>query len=178
VELIEANFIDLNLPNREFDVIIASDVFEHVLREDEKEFVKKCLKLLRPGGTLVVSMPNLGTFAWLDPYQIKPLLHWLRWRIGLPQALHNGFCDIRKGHKHYTVAEIANSFEPLVISRVEYWGYCFDPILSWWEALSNRLGFQMPGQTWLSRLCVSEYSRDFGDRSFNIAVQLKKQNRD
>lgn len=46
-----------------FDLVIASEVIEHV--EDPDGFLEDCLASLRPGGYLVVTLPNgLGPFEW------------------------------------------------------------------------------------------------------------------
>lgn len=172
ITLVEGDFTSLELPSNSFDTIIAADVFEHVTLEHESAFIERCAALLKPGGNLVLSVPHRGTFAWLDPYQVKPTLHRMLWHAGLFDRVHNGYCDIRKGHKHYTVRELATLFETLEIKQVRYSGYFFDPILSWISAL--RLEGRLPGYQWLEQACKSEYQHDYGDRSFNVAVRLQK----
>jgi 2-polyprenyl-3-methyl-5-hydroxy-6-metoxy-1,4-benzoquinol methylase len=44
--------------NNSFDIVIASEVFEHLLI-GLKGAVEKCAKLLKPGGHLIVTTPNL-----------------------------------------------------------------------------------------------------------------------
>jgi hypothetical protein len=112
-------------------------------------------------------VPHGGTFAWLDPYNVKPRIHRILWRLGLYKHLHNGSCDIRKGHKHYLAEEIAKRFEPLQLEEVRYWGYVFDPLLSWTNALRLPAG-------WLDRLCSQEFKQSWGVRAFNIALLLRK----
>ena len=122
---------------------------------------------------MIVSVPHKGTFAWLDPYEVKPAIHRLLWRLGLYKNLHNGSCDIRKGHKHYTVEELTEKFKPLELSQVIYWGYFFDPLLSWALALS-RGSCRFLGYEWLERSCAKEFERDYGLRSFNVALKFYK----
>ena len=47
---------EVNLPNNYFDVIIATDVLEHIF--DPIIFIKKVHKLLKIGGVLVIEVPN------------------------------------------------------------------------------------------------------------------------
>jgi 2-polyprenyl-3-methyl-5-hydroxy-6-metoxy-1,4-benzoquinol methylase len=172
VNCIDADFTSLDLLPSSYDAIIAVDVFEHILLESESAFVDKCVSALKPGGVLVVSVPHQGTFAFLDPCQVKPTLCRLLARLGLYKSVHNGFCDIRKGHKHYRLQELSVKFFPLQVSESVYFGYFFDPLLNWAIALSRvsgRFAF-----SWLQRARDKELTRDYGQRSFNIAVSFIK----
>ena len=52
---------DLNngIPNfgRQFEVVFAGEVIEHIF--DDEHFLKECYRVLRPGGLLVLTTPNL-----------------------------------------------------------------------------------------------------------------------
>lgn len=52
------------LPDAAVDGVIFLDVMEHL--PNERAAVGECARLLRPGGTLVLSVPHRGPFAWLD----------------------------------------------------------------------------------------------------------------
>jgi SAM-dependent methyltransferase len=173
IKLLEGDFTNLDLPRDSFETIIAADVFEHVALEQEAAFIEKCRTILKPGGNLILSVPHRGTFAWLDPYQVKPAIHWVLWHLGLFTHTHNGYCDIRKGHKHYTLKELKTQFENFELEQVVYSGYFFDPILSWATALSRGKD-SFPAYQTLERACRGEYARDYGERSFNIAVRFRK----
>jgi 2-polyprenyl-3-methyl-5-hydroxy-6-metoxy-1,4-benzoquinol methylase len=58
----KGDVIDFALSNqgRQFDIIIASDVLEHV--EDPDRFFEEIEKLLSPGGLLFISTPDAGSF--------------------------------------------------------------------------------------------------------------------
>jgi 2-polyprenyl-3-methyl-5-hydroxy-6-metoxy-1,4-benzoquinol methylase len=173
IECMDGDFITADLPLETYDSIIAADVFEHILLEDESLFVSKCVSSLRAGGQMVISVPHQGTFACLDPYRVKPVIHRILARLHLFKRTHNGCCDIRKGHKHYALQELINKFSPLEVSEVTYFGYVFDPLMSWAWALtggSNRI----PGFSWLQRAYCRELEHDYGQRSFNIAVRFYK----
>jgi 2-polyprenyl-3-methyl-5-hydroxy-6-metoxy-1,4-benzoquinol methylase len=173
ISCLNGNFTEMDFPRNHFDTIIAADVFEHVSLEQESLFVEKCVSALRPSGEMIISVPHQGTFAWLDPYQVKPTIHRLLWRMGIYKKVHNGYCDIRKGHKHYTADELVQKFKPLELMEVVYSGYFFDPLLSWAVALSRRRA-NLPGFRLIEQACRREYKQDFGRRSFNVAIKFRK----
>jgi 2-polyprenyl-3-methyl-5-hydroxy-6-metoxy-1,4-benzoquinol methylase len=169
----DGDFLEIDLPYPKFDVIVAADVFEHVPIESEVTFARRCIDLLSDDGVLIVSVPNAGTYAWLDPYQVKPLIGLIKLKLGLSKEMHNGFCDVRKGHKHYSLHELETHFAPLTVSDIRYWGYLYDPLETWVSALSRKSGVSI-GQDTLSRLVATEFNKDYGHASFNIAVQFRK----
>jgi 2-polyprenyl-3-methyl-5-hydroxy-6-metoxy-1,4-benzoquinol methylase len=173
IEYRDGDFTEMNWESDSFDAIVASDVFEHVLLEKEPVFAKQCVSALKPGGRLVISVPHKGTFACLDPFQVKPTWHRTLAKLHLYNRVHNGFCDVRKGHKHYTLQELAARFAPLEVSQVVYYGYLFDPLRSWAIALTRRSD-NFPGASWLNEAFRKELEKDYGERSFNIAVSFRK----
>jgi 2-polyprenyl-3-methyl-5-hydroxy-6-metoxy-1,4-benzoquinol methylase len=173
VECRDGDFTSMDLAPNAYDSIIAADVFEHVQLEHEPLFVNKCALLLKPGGTVVISVPHQGTFAFLDPYQVKPAIYRTLAQLHLYKAAHNGFCDIRKGHKHYSLQELVDRFSPLRLSQVVYFGYVFDPLHTWAVALSGG-SRRIPGTSMLEQARWKELNHDYGERSFNVAVSFCK----
>lgn len=173
VVLRDGDFLKIELRYSEFDVVVASDIFELIPIEGEATFARRCVELLSDNGVLIVSVPNSGTYAWLDPYQVKPLIGRIALKLGLTKETHNGFCDVRKGHKHYSLAELETRFAPLNISGVRYWGYLYDPLETWCSALSRKSGLPL-GRDALRRRVATEFAKDYGSDSFNIAVQFRK----
>lgn len=173
VSCLSGDFTAMEFQPESYDSIIAADVFEHIQTEHEARFIETCIKALAPGGRLIVSVPHRGTFAWLDPYEVKPLFQRMFAKLGLYNKLHNGGCDIRKGHKHYTLHELAPRFAPLTLEKVVYWGHVFDPLLTWAYALLGE-GSTMGVVRWLERQTLAEFEKDYGPRSFNMALVLKK----
>jgi predicted SAM-dependent methyltransferase len=50
-------------PGEEFDVVYHSHVLEHFSQQGAREFLRECLRVLKPGGTLRVAVPDLELIA-------------------------------------------------------------------------------------------------------------------
>ncbi|WP_167104049.1 bifunctional 2-polyprenyl-6-hydroxyphenol methylase/3-demethylubiquinol 3-O-methyltransferase UbiG [Mycobacterium sp. DL592] len=61
VEVLAANLASLPLPDASVDVVVNYQVIEHLW--DQPQFVTECLRVLRPGGLLLMSTPNRITFS-------------------------------------------------------------------------------------------------------------------
>jgi len=71
---VRANLAALPVPSGSVDVLATLQVIEHVWNHGE--FVRECLRVLRPGGLLMVTTPNRLTFspgldAPLNPFHTK-----------------------------------------------------------------------------------------------------------
>jgi SAM-dependent methyltransferase len=58
---VRANLAALPVPSESIDVVATLQVIEHVWNHGE--FVRECLRVLRPGGRLLVTTPNRLTFS-------------------------------------------------------------------------------------------------------------------
>lgn len=72
----QANLIDLPLPDASIDSVVNFQVIEHLW--DQPAFVAECLRVLRPGGELLMSTPNRITFSPgrdtpLNPFHTREL---------------------------------------------------------------------------------------------------------
>ena len=64
LQLIIADFLELDLKGRIFDCVLACDVLEHV--EDDMRFLRQARKCLRAGGQLIISVPARQKFWSTD----------------------------------------------------------------------------------------------------------------
>jgi SAM-dependent methyltransferase len=58
---VRANLAALPVPSESVDLVVTLQVIEHVW--NHSEFVRECLRVLRPGGLLLVTTPNRLTFS-------------------------------------------------------------------------------------------------------------------
>ena len=76
VEVIEANLAALPTGDASVDVVVNFQVIEHLW--DQPQFITECLRVLRPGGSLLISTPNRITFTPgsdtpLNPFHTREL---------------------------------------------------------------------------------------------------------
>lgn len=76
VEMIQGNLADLPLDDDSVDVVVNFQVIEHLW--DQGQFLRECLRVLRPGGELLISTPNRITFSPgrdtpLNPFHTREL---------------------------------------------------------------------------------------------------------
>jgi 2-polyprenyl-3-methyl-5-hydroxy-6-metoxy-1,4-benzoquinol methylase len=173
ITVIDGDFTKMDFDLASFDLIICADVFEHVQLEAEAGFVDRCYDLLKPGGQLIVSVPHSGRYAWLDPYDLKPRAQRILSKFGLYSALHNGTCDIRKGHHHYSEQSLAQKFIKFDKQAVRRFGLLAEPLFAWTASLRKR-GVPMPGQNWILRKLRAEAVTDPGRAAYSIVIRFQK----
>lgn len=62
VRIIAKDFSEIDNLSIQFDAVTAFDVIEHV--EDLKAFVEKIIKVIRPGGIIIISTGNTDAISW------------------------------------------------------------------------------------------------------------------
>ncbi|MFQ5450144.1 MAG: glycosyltransferase [Nitrospinaceae bacterium] len=100
-DVIEGNIEELELPYAEssFDCILFADVLEHLV--DPLSVLKKVKKLLKPGGTVVASIPNVQYFGLIH-HLVEG--NWTYQKEGILDNTHLRFFTFREIEKLFTVA--------------------------------------------------------------------------
>jgi 2-polyprenyl-3-methyl-5-hydroxy-6-metoxy-1,4-benzoquinol methylase len=146
-------------PDESFDAVLCMDVLEHV--QDERRSLDELFRVLRPGGTLILSTPHTGLFAFLDPVNVLRRLG----RLDEPYHRHYSLAGLRR---LLDASRWAGRYEVL---RVHRSGLLVYP-LALWVAASPRL----PGPLKrLAELAIdADYLVPYGPASYSIAVKLRK----
>jgi ubiquinone/menaquinone biosynthesis C-methylase UbiE len=58
----------LSLPDSSYDVVTAFQFIEHI--QHRKEFIKECMRVLKPGGMLMVTTPNIKKSLARNPFHV------------------------------------------------------------------------------------------------------------
>lgn len=101
VAVARANLVALPVPDAAVDVVVSLQVIEHLW--EQERFLDECRRVLRPGGTLLVSTPNRITFSpgrdtplnpfhtrELDPRELAGLVHDAGFGDVVVSGLHHG----------------------------------------------------------------------------------------
>jgi 2-polyprenyl-3-methyl-5-hydroxy-6-metoxy-1,4-benzoquinol methylase len=114
-----------------YDVVTSFQVLEHVA--DPLAFVQGCIKVLRPGGTLVIGVPNDDSFLRLDPtnYLNQPPHHMGLWNRRSLSALA-AVTDLEI--KSFEIEPLAETGWYQAVMENRYLG-------PWQRRLFHRLGF-------------------------------------
>lgn len=127
---------DLPFTDASFDAAVCCDVMEHVF--DPVLFVRRVVRILRPGGTFVVSVPNIRYL----PRLLTLAGGYFPRTTGDP----NGYDG---GHLHYfTTRNVAEVFAAAGLERIESYGFNADPSR---RARPVSLGLRLPGLRGLAR---------------------------
>ncbi|RDI49244.1 class I SAM-dependent methyltransferase [Nocardia mexicana] len=101
VEMVQGNLAALPFEDASVDVVVNFQVIEHLW--DQAQFLRECLRVLRPGGELLISTPNRITFSPgrdtpLNPFhtrelngaELSELLVEAGFRVDLMAGVHHG----------------------------------------------------------------------------------------
>ncbi len=94
-KLVQGSMFALPFKNGMFDVVINSQVIEHV--PEDPEIMNEMWRVLRPGGTLVLGTPDYGRWSWVA----------LEWMYG--KVLEGGYAQ--EHITHYTRQSLAELIE-------------------------------------------------------------------
>ncbi len=164
VHLAAASAAALPFPDEAFDCVVFSEVLEHVPPEIESRCIKEIRRVLRAGGTLIITTPHRGTFWWLDPLEMKPHLRRLASAV-------RGKRGTIKGHKHYRLEELSSLLSPhFTIHMVERPGQLLYPLAYWGHLLPFGVGALPPLTRLWRRMMDYDYSQDHGHGAYNVCI--------
>jgi SAM-dependent methyltransferase len=112
--------------DEEFDAVTAWQVFEHL--HGARETLRECRRILKPGGALVLSMPNID--SWQHRWASSEWFH-----LDLPRHLYH--------YSPVTLRRLLES-EGFVLSRVSHFSVEQNPF-GFLQSALNRLGARRSG---------------------------------
>lgn len=113
---LQASAESLPLEDASFDAVLLLDVLEHVV--DEGAVLREIERVLKPGGTLILSVPHRGLLDWLDS------LNLYAWLV---RKTHHGLFpqEIAQSgiHRHYSIHQLRSLLgQSFRIQRIMYSG--------------------------------------------------------
>ncbi len=161
-----------------FDVIVMLEVIEHTC--SDMAALAEIRRVLKVGGTLVLSTPNAGLFAFLDPYNLRramerrfPTAYSLAGRL---VRFKSGQCtDNLEWHRHYRLEDLTAMLNPdLTIRKVYRGGLCLYPLTAATISLVARLWNSPVVLRWLFRLLNWDFHLRFGRLSYNVMILAER----
>ena len=155
-----------------FDAVVLLEVLEHV--PDEQGLISEISRVLKPGGWLVLSVPNRSWISLIDLNRVKyyfPFLHEILYRLK-----HSGSSEgLRKeltNHRHYSLENLLNLFgERFEVTRHLYSGgakYAMAVVASAFMPASEKYN------GWRTEWLMRSFRRHWGRESFNLAVLAQR----
>lgn len=137
INFVHQTAASLPFESAQFDVVILSEVIEHVGDENKRLVIDEAHRVLKEGGQFIFTCPYAGMFAWTDPMDFKRRCRGL-YRLYMRLARYTPHTSVEVGHKHLSFAEITGLFDNrFEIYEVRYCGFLM-PFLTWILAVGTR----------------------------------------
>ena len=186
IEFVCIRTSEIPFPDSYFAVVTMLDVLEHV--PDEVNVLKQVARVLIKGGTLILSVPHKGPFAWCDVGNIKfrfPTLHRMFYQYILrdmetyTKKFRSGnglFGDIsisnNMWHKHYSDRELIQFLVPhFKLVKIEF----FSLLTPIWTNLNYIYQLVFKHDNPLFRwLLNTDFEIEAGRLSYNVILKARK----
>lgn len=121
-----------------FDVVILSEVIEHVGDENKQSVIDEAWRVLKPRGLLIFTAPYTGWFAWADHLDFKRRFPRV-YRTYMRLFNYTPLTPVEIGHKHLSLEEIEELFDDrFQITDVQFCGFLM-PFVNWILTVGDRL---------------------------------------
>ena len=178
VSLACADLEHLPFADSSFDAIVMLEVIEHT--RSDVAAIAELRRVLKIGGTLILSTPHAGLFAFLDPYNLRkamqrtfPPAYGL---IGRLVRFESGqYRDNLGRHRHYRLEELTALLKrDFTIRAVYRGGLCLYPLMAAAISVVARLWNSPMALRWMVRLLNWDFHRRFGRFSYNLMVLAER----
>lgn len=158
-----------------FDVIVMTDVFEHV--RNEELMMSEAHRVLKKGGVLVFSVPHKGLFGWIDPFNMKFIFPSL-YRLWKGKKYNPEIYKFDDWHRHYSLKEMEKFFAGrFKIEKLHRAGLIIYP-LTWLFNDSVLHKFPALRKIFTPRIISAlfnfDYSLNFGPLGYHLILKARK----
>lgn len=163
----------------EFDCVTCIEVLEHIPLALRRPALREICRVLKPGGQLLLQVPHAGTFAWLDPGNVRFRFPNLYSRVVRRGLREDGMQERAEGvlwHHHFEIAELeALTADLFTTTRVHHGGLFLHPLSDAARWPFYRLKAYDNGLVHaLNKVGEWDFNRDYGAHSYGVRLLLEK----
>jgi O-antigen/teichoic acid export membrane protein/SAM-dependent methyltransferase len=156
--LVEASATRLPFRTGSVDTVLFLDVLEHV--DSERLAIEEIHRVLRPGGTLLLSVPHSGLFKFLDPQNLSARFH--------------GKSDPSAYHRHYSTIVLGRLLEGRFSIKQKKFGSLFLYPVTFAAANFLKKHLHVDAGALLRKLGDIDNDISWGRFSYNLMVHAEK----
>jgi O-antigen/teichoic acid export membrane protein/SAM-dependent methyltransferase len=158
IRAIESSCLQIPMESCSCDTVLLLDVLEHV--DDDRKAVDEIFRILKPGGQLILSVPNKGLFGFLDPQNLTAKLR--------------GEYSQEGEHRHYSEEDILELLgSNFKIVRKHYGGLFLYPVTFAAENVFRK-HFGISLGRLLRRIGDWDNDISWGKLSYNLIIEARK----
>ena len=173
-----ANGETLPFPDEYFNAVMITEVLEHT--RDDRSTLREIHRVMKPGGTLLLSTPHKGLFGFLDPDNVTNRAFDTARKLKNPKPGGGKFYENFRYdiHRHYSAGQLKSLLgKDWQIDEIYYGGLLLYPLLYGVENVIDAFGKKR--SYWqdyrvLRSLRAFDFSLQFGKLSYNIALRCQK----
>jgi SAM-dependent methyltransferase len=175
VSLLQCDARRLPFADASFDVVTTLDVIEHIA--ERQDVVAEIGRVLRPGGSWIVTVPYKGHVRWMSPENLAvdfPRAYRLLTAVGRTQFWIQFYQPGKPRHEHFRISELSELASPTfelvryarrgsVVYGLAYLAASLPP--PGCGAIFNALCFA---------IMALDYQVPYGPFSYNLAIEFRK----
>lgn len=153
INILSESASQLSLKSESCDTVLLLDVLEHV--EDESNVIDGIYRILKPSGTLIISVPHKGLFSFLDPLNVKNK-------------------DKQIIHSHYSEKDLWDLFgNRFKLKRIHFGGLFLYPLTFAGNNFFKK-HFNLKWDRFFKRLGDWDNNISWGKLSYNLIMMVEK----